>query len=254
MSPGPGRGTPDEKWPEHRPDASSGNQPAEATPDTPGGTPHGAPLTRQGPGKTPADFTPDSGGDTEWQRAEQISEASIVSDDKLASTGSQGLAKQQQDTADQREKSSRSNSAQTASSSRSQPGPVAANPQAGGPPSSAAGIDPREGKTRPANEATGTSGSGHTSGAGRPQGAGGETSPSYPAGKANSKDDLAQTLGFPSFLEFFEGSQSLNSEPNNVWYTTALSGNQWVLWNSQTLEYSRPLPSLEQARQASTNR
>jgi hypothetical protein len=34
-----------------------------------------------------------------------------------------------------------------------------------------------------------------------------------------------------------------------VWYTTALPGNQWVLWNAQTLEYSRPFASLEQAKQ-----
>lgn len=245
MSPGPGRGTPDEKRPEHRPDSQSGNQPTSATPDTPGGTPHGAPLTRQGPGEKRADFSPASGSDVEWQRAEQIAEPSIVSDDKLASTGSPGLAKQQQDTADQREKSTRSVPAQKASSSRSQSGPVGANPQAGGPPSPAAGIDPREGHTRPENAARSSSSVDLSS-----QSSLGD-SPAYPAGKGNSKDDLARQLGFPSFLEFFEGSQPLSSEQNNVWYTTALPRSQWVLWNSQTLEYSRPLPTLEQAKQAS---
>lgn len=235
MSPGPGRGTPDEKQPQHRPDAASTNQPSEAAPNTPGGTPHGAPLTRQTQGKAPADLTPHGRPDAEWQQVEHISEASIISDDPRAATGSEGLAKQQAAAAAGREPSTRSGPALKASSSRSGSTPPAANPQPGGPSSPAAGIDPRSGATR----ATSVDSPAEAS-----RGA-------YPAGKANSKDDLAQKLGFPSFLEFFEGSQPLSSEQNNVWYTSAVLKNQWVLWNSQTLEYSRPLPTLEQAKQAS---
>jgi|GEM_PF-5876755 len=237
MSPGPGKGTPDEKWPEHRPGGSAENQPAEATPDSPGGTPHGDPLKRSaihGKGDGPSNLTPHSRPDAEWQRAEQISEASIVQKDKAAATGSAGLGKQQQDTASQRAESGQTHRDAPTSSRESAPIPNAANPQAGGPPSPAAGIDPRA-ETQ----------AGHRS---KPSSS---SDADYPAGKANSKDDLAQKLGFPSFLEFFEGSQPLSSEQSNVWYTSALPQSKWVLWNSQTLEYSRPLPTLEQAKQAS---
>lgn len=251
MSPGAGRGTPDEKQPEHRPDADSTNQPHHATGDTPGGTPHGEPFERgaiRGKGDRKSDLTPDSSPPTEWQRAEQISESSIVQKNPEAHTGSEGLGEQQRRTAADREQSSRAASAQKASSSRSTLS-TAPDPRAGGPPTPAGGIDPRgsgrddaprdAAKGKSANDPSGTDTSG------------GEKLPAYPAGKATSKEDLAQQLGFASFLEFFEGSQPLSSQQSNVWYTSALPKNQWVLWNSQTLEYSRPLSSLEQARQAS---
>ena len=242
MTPGPGEGTPDVKWPEHRPDGKSANAPSEATPDTPGGAPHGEPMKRsaiQGKGDQPSDLTPNSRPDAEWQRAEHISEASIVSDSPGASTGSAGLAKQQVETARQRAEDSPPGRRLDAQTNASQSVSPSANPQAGGPPSAAAGIDPRAHDRAQRQSQASTTSAGSTSAA------------AYPAGKGNSKDDLAQKLGFASFLEFFEGSQPLSSEQNNVWYTSALPGNQWVLWNSQTLEYSRPLPTLEQAKQAS---
>jgi hypothetical protein len=112
----------------------------------------------------------------------------------------------------------------------------AANPLPGGPPTPAAGIDPRQNQSADRQnriDAAASSG----------------PAQHFPAGKATSKDDLAQQLGMSSFLEFFEGSQPLAEAEGNVWYTTALPGNQWVLWNAQTLEYSRPFASLEQAKQ-----
>jgi len=235
MSPEPGSGMPDEQWPEHRPDKAGKNQPAAATPQTPGGTNHGAPLKRSaihGKGDAPSDLTPHAHPEAEWQRAEQISESSIVQQNKLAATGSVGLAKHQADTAAERAEKGQTHSAPAASQKPSAANRPPATPQPGGPPSPVAGNDPRA-ETSTGQQATSAA----------------PPAAAFPAGKASSKDDLAQRHGFASFLEFFEGSQPVGSEPNNVWFTSALPQNQWIVWNSQTLEFSRPLPSLHEAQQ-----
>jgi hypothetical protein len=238
MADGPGRGIPDTVRPEHRPGAESHNEPLHSTDKTPGGTNHGAPKTQSvAPDRGPdVDLSADIDAAKEWPRGEHVSEPAMrKADERLSSLGSVNLGEQQLDAANERAASVPAKPPPP--TSKSSAVPPNANPQPGGPPSPVAGIDPRRG---PSDREEGNA----------------ATPPktAYPAGKATSKDALARQLGFSSFLEFFEGSQPLVSGKEGEWYVTALPAHTWAFWSSQTLEYSQPFPTLEEAKQANVRR
>jgi hypothetical protein len=246
MSSTPGKGIPDAQQPEHRTGAGGARQPAEATPRTPGGTPHGAPKrlgVADKQGNPNPKMTPPA-PDREWTRKEQTAEPAIVAPHEAS--GSPGLADYAEETAKQRREEGSTASPPVQESPQGGAAvPTPGKPPSGGPPSPAAGIDPRTGDTggRTAQGAGDAAQLAQTSTSGQPNQEG-------LAAKASSKEDLAKQLGFVSFLECFEASQPASQQPNNDWHLTAVARNHWVIWNARTLEFSRPLPTQERAKQA----
>ena len=249
MSSHPGKGKPDAQQPEHRTGAGGVDQPTEATPRTPGGTPHGAPrqlgVADKQDDPQPKMTPPQP--DREWTRKEQTAEPAIVAPHPAA--GSQGLAEYARETAQQREEEGSTASPPVQESPQGgAAAPVPGNHARGGPPSPAAGIDPRTGDT--GGRASQGAGEEARLAQSSPASGSSPTSNEGLAAKASSKEDLAKQLGFVSFLECFEASQPASERPNNDWHLTAVARNQWVVWNARTLEYSRPLPTQERAKQA----
>ena len=62
------------------------------------------------------------------------------------------------------------------------------------------------------------------------------------------EDLLGQRFGFASRPELLAASTLLTAADGTPWWTTAISGNRWIVWNQQDMSASKTYATLQEAR------
>ncbi len=62
------------------------------------------------------------------------------------------------------------------------------------------------------------------------------------------EDHLGQRFGFASRPELLAASTPLTAADGTPWWTTAITGNRWLVWNQQDMSASKTFSSLQEAR------
>jgi hypothetical protein len=62
------------------------------------------------------------------------------------------------------------------------------------------------------------------------------------------EDAFGRRFGFASRPELLAASTPLTAGDGTPWWTTAIDGNRWIVWNQQDMSASKTFATLEEAR------
>jgi len=63
-----------------------------------------------------------------------------------------------------------------------------------------------------------------------------------------AEDLFGQRFGFASRLELLAASKPLTAANGTPWWTTAIEGNRWIVWNQHDMSASMSYATLQEAR------
>lgn len=62
------------------------------------------------------------------------------------------------------------------------------------------------------------------------------------------EDQFGRRFGFASRPELLAASTSLTAADGAAWWTTAIAGNRWIVWNQHDMSASKTYSTLQEAR------